>query len=217
MTTYDNIQRLFKKKTVPSFGVPYLERINLLDTGYCLPGSIKLGDLIIPIITIHVHADNLKYFGIRNGKFEMIHRYRYLDYENNELIQIPIRLRLNRELVLNLDPFSSLTRRFMKEIKFRNAFGFFFICKSDKLSVCNFTSPDEEELEWISRNIERALRLEKNSMTDVMDQVVLQNELKGDTQKKYYIFDDDDGSEEDCFINDKTPLIPLDKTDEYIF
>ena len=116
--------------------MPYLERASSLDTGLCLPGSIKVEDQIIPVISIHVHTSGLSYFGLgKTPPPEMNRRFRYLDNpQGDEVIQICLHMKNNRQLALNLDPENDLTRRYLREILSSGLFGFVFSAFREKYS-----------------------------------------------------------------------------------
>ncbi len=174
----DRLEEITKTRPSQFFGIPYLENLAKLETGFCLPGSMKMGDDLIPIITIHVPDFGLNYFGIKNKPFEMDHRFRYLDFFRDELIQICIHLKKNRQLVLSLDPLSAIVREFLKMTLKKQMYGFFFFCKKKSLFLCNFTEPDDEENGWLTRNLKRAKKLKRNNVEEVRMQAMLQDEIQ---------------------------------------
>jgi len=211
----DRLEEITKKSPPQFFGIPYLESLAKLDTGFCLPGSMKMGSEIVPIITIHVPDFGLDYFGIKKKPFEMDHRFRYLDLFRDELIQICIHLKKDRQLILNLDPLSAIVREFLKMTLKTELYGFFFLCRKKSLFICNFTEPDDEEKGWLTRNLKRAKKLRRNNVEEVRMQAMLQNEITGNRENKFYI--GEDWAKDECFISDKTKLLPFMKVSEYLF
>ena len=211
----DRLEEIIKKKPQQLFGIPYLENLARLDTGCSLPGSMKMGADLIPIITIHIPDFGLDYFGIKNKPFEMEHRFRYLDLMPDELIQICIQLKRDRELILNLDPFSAIVREFLKMALEKEMYGFIFLCKKRNFFICNFTVPEDIEQEWLIRNLKRAKKLKRNNAEKVRMQVMLQGEMAGHDDKKYYLCED--WAKDECFISDKTQLLPFLRVNEYLF
>ena len=217
MNPQEQLHNFFKSRISPLFPIAYLEKLRTLDTGFFLPGSVKIGTLIVPIIAIHVHPDGLDYFGIRKGPYrDMNHRLRYLDNQKkDEIVQICLHMKSNRQLALNLDPLSELTRRYLEQISETGLFGFVFFCEQWKLFLCSYTAPNEEEADWIKRNIKRARRLRKNDFERIMMDSILQDEMTGQTEKKYYI--GEKGTVDECFFSPNAGSIPLERVNEYLY
>ncbi len=217
MNPQKQMREFLEARKSPLFSISYLEKLHRLDTRFCLPGSVKIGPMLVPVIGIHIHPDGLDYFGIRNGPVKnMDHRFRYLDNpEGDEIVQICFHLKSNRQLALNLDPLSPLIRRFLGDVFKVELYGFIFFCLREKVLITSFTSPDAEETGWIERNLKRAKRLRKNDFETIMMDSMLHDDLTGNAERKYYV--GEKGTEEECFFNSSAGSVPLERVNEYLF
>jgi hypothetical protein len=216
MNRQNQLHDFLKSGARPLFSQAFLEKMGGLDTGYCLPGSIMVATLTIPVIAIHVHPADLAYFGFgKKPPEDMNHRFRYLDNPNgDELVQICLHMQQNRQLALNLDPASALTRRYLGDSLKAGLFGFIFFCVSKKLFMTSFTAPDDEETEWIERNTKRAKQLRKNDFEQILMDSRASDTMAGQTGKKYYLAEE--GAVAECFFGANSRSVQLDRVNEYL-
>jgi hypothetical protein len=213
---YNKLREILNTGKQPVFSVSYLEKLKTLDTGCCLPGSVKIETLIVPVIAMHVHPKGFEYFGIDKKPWKnMNHRFRYLDnLDGDELVQLCLHFKQNRQLALNLDPCTEITRRFLSDIRVSGLYGFVFLCLAKTLFITSFTAPDDEEIGWFDRNVKRGNQLRRNDFERMLMDAMTNDSLSGQKEKKYYL--PGKASVNDCFFNAKSTGVPLTRVNEYL-
>lgn len=108
------------------FSESRLDEIKKSNIGECFPGSVKFMGIILPVICINLSADDMQYFGITMKPVEFNYRFRYLDDSKNEFIEIQLQFKRGRILNINLDPVFNNVRQFLRLLKDRKNFGYYF-------------------------------------------------------------------------------------------
>jgi hypothetical protein len=217
MSRQDRLREYFKTRTSQMFAMSYLEVIRDLNAGSCAPGSVKVGDMTVPVITARLSPAELEYFGMQKRPSDgMEPGFRYLDNaETDEIVEICIKMKNGRLLALDLDPLLPVTRRWLAEVVSGSLYGFSFFCKEAKLLMTSFTSPDEEETRWLKRNEKRARYLDENDFPRMLGDSMAHDKKNGVAEKKYFVTIEAD--EDQCFIGDTSTLVPLENVKDYLY
>jgi hypothetical protein len=153
------------RKKLDDNGVIYpaelLGKIDKNPDGIVQPGSVLVGNTPIPALFFVCPESDIDFFDIKLPLPQPEIRYRYLEMEFVSVIEIYLRFRGDKELVLHLNPSAPLVRDFLFSGIKNRIISFHFICAKRNILGSSFTEMDAEELAWFQRNHERSLNVKK--------------------------------------------------------
>lgn len=121
--------------------------------------SVKANEVFIPSIFFICSEADMDYFHIKIPPPEPAIKFRYLLFEDFDIIEIMLRFDKKRELTFHLNPANKLVKHFLWSCTKIRALSFHFHCLERKMLVSAFTDLDDEQLDWVKRNYERSLKL----------------------------------------------------------
>ncbi len=199
------------KKLILHFPKSYMIETNNLIIGECLTGSLKFQDFILPAIFIRISKKDVLFYNISLKPFNFNWRLRYIDCENNELIEIPLSFKNNHLLNINLNPLYSNVQYFMKLVYDIKNIAFYFYRKEKKWIIGSFFEIDKEEYNWFKKNIQRACKLKYNDFLFMYHMRVRDSSLK----ERFYIGKNIDNKK--LYIQEVSELIEFEEVRKILF
>ncbi|HEX2957694.1 MAG TPA: hypothetical protein VHO70_12740, partial [Chitinispirillaceae bacterium] len=184
------------------------ESLKKLENKTCVAGAVSLGDMNFPIIAGSFSRADLAFCGLEHGPVnDMETKFRYVDTINGDaLLEVCLFFKNNRILAFDFDPMLPSIRRWLHDVLAATQFGFCFFNSDSKQMIFSFTGMNQDDEEWLKRNVKRSNELKKNNFKRIMSdsQVHDNNTLKG---TKLYCTGV--GENEDCFIGKESKMIAL--------
>ncbi len=141
--------------------------VRALEPGQGLLCSIKAYDELTPMLLLRLLPQECDFFGIGPRNFPCNRNLRYLDYANDEMIEMVLRLKWRRLLHVNMDPGARDSRQFLELCLETERMAAGFYCPESELLAATCWEWDEDEIDWLDRNHARAKRVKKNKFEAV--------------------------------------------------
>ncbi len=184
------------------------DSLKKLENKTCVVGAVSHGDANVPIIAGSFSRANIVFCGLEHGPVnDMQTKFRYIDtIIGNGLIEVCLYFKNNRILAFDFDPMFPSIRRWLHDVLVAKQFGFCFFNSDSKQIIFSLTRVNQEDEEWLKRNIKRSNELKRNNFKRILSDSQMHDRdmLKG--TKLYCI---GIGENEDCFIGTESKLIEL--------
>jgi hypothetical protein len=152
------------RKNINDSGVVYpleiMDHANRYHKRTVIPFPVRVENLMIPGIFIICPETDIDYFKIKIPLPEPDIKYRFMELNIHSVIEIILRFKHNRQLVLHLNPTALIVKHFLRDCIQQGIISFHFICVTRNILGSSFTDFDEEQMEWFSRNYKRSMKLE---------------------------------------------------------
>ena len=161
--------------------------------------SIKAYDELVPMLLLRLTPQEIDFFGIGPRDFPCNRNLRYLDYADDEMIEIVLRLKWRRLLHVDMDPGAGDCRRFLELCLKTGSMAAGFYCPESQLLAATCWHWDDDEIGWLDRNHARAKCLKKNNFEAVS------KVHHGHKKEKICVVT----SQEGLFLNQDDHLVPF--------
>ena len=125
-----------------------------------IPSSARVERHVIPGIFFISPATDLDYFKIKIPFPEPDIKYRFIELNIHSVIEIILRFKHNRQLVLHLNPTTLVVKHFLRDCIKQGIISFHFVCGTRNILGSSFTEIDDEQMEWFKRNYKRSTVME---------------------------------------------------------
>lgn len=152
------------RKNINDSGIVYpleiMDNANRYPERTVLPSSVRVDKLMIPGIFFICPEVDIDYFKIKLPLFKPDIKYRFIELNLLSVVEIILRFKHNRQLVLHLNPATKIVKYFLRDCIKQGIISFHFICGSRNILASSFTDFDEEQIEWLKRNYKRSMEME---------------------------------------------------------
>jgi hypothetical protein len=189
MKNLDEILHLAAKEKL-TFLYPFrlIDTINQYPTRSVIVSSVKAKELFIPSIFFICPETDMDHFLIKIPSPAPQLKYRFLTLEHLSVIEIILRFRKKRDLILHLNPSNKIVQQFLLGCIIGNALSFHFYCLERKMLTSAITSFDDEELAWLKRSYDLSLELSFGARIFAISSQQLSNKFKDN--ERYYRFNE---------------------------
>lgn len=124
-----------------------------------ITNSVYVEDFLIPGIFFICPESDIKFFKIMKSPPEPGMNFRFLEFKSLSMIEIILYFDFDRQIVLHLNPSTTIVKQFIRECTKQGIISFHFLCAAKNILASSFTSLDEEQMEWAKRNYKRSEKL----------------------------------------------------------
>lgn len=146
----------------------FISSIHALESGQGLLCTVMAFNETVPMVLSRLTQEDINYFGVGPRNFPCNRNLRYLDYQDDEMIEFVFRLKRRRLLHVDMDPSATDCREFLALCLDTEKMAAGFYCPEMPLLAATCWQWGDDEIDWLSRNQSRAERLKANDFTNVV-------------------------------------------------